>query len=61
MKNEVIQGHKIKILFVATVDQHIKHFHLPFIKWFSDQGYEIHVASNGLEVFTNVDYKYNFS
>lgn len=35
-----------KVLFVATVvKQHINVFHLPYIKWFSDQGYEVHVAA----------------
>lgn len=36
-----------KILFVATVDGHIKSFHIPYLKWFKDNGYETHVASNG--------------
>ncbi len=36
-----------KVLFTATVDSHIELFHLPFLKYFKDQGYEVHVATNG--------------
>ena len=36
-----------KVLFTATVDSHIKQFHTPYLKWFKEQGYEVHVASNG--------------
>ena len=36
-----------KVLFSATVDSHILAFHLPFLKWFKEQGYEVHVATNG--------------
>lgn len=48
-----------KILFVATIDEHIRHFHLPFLKWFKENGYEVHVASNGMEQLPNVDCKFN--
>lgn len=50
-----------KILFVATIDQHIRHFHLPFLRWFKERNYEVHVASNGQEVLPNVDKKFNIS
>lgn len=36
-----------KVLFTATVDSHIELFHVPFLKWFKEQGYEVHVATNG--------------
>jgi len=38
---------KKKILFTATISHHIISFHLPYLKWFKDQGYEVHVAANG--------------
>lgn len=38
-----------KVLFVATVDSHIRHFHIPYLKYFKDQGYEVHVATNNDE------------
>ena len=38
-----------KVLFTATVDSHILHFHLPYLKLFKDNGYEVHVATNGTE------------
>ncbi|TYS60069.1 glycosyltransferase family 4 protein [Sutcliffiella horikoshii] len=36
-----------KILFCATVDYHFKAFHLPTMKWFKEQGWEVHVAASG--------------
>ena len=36
-----------RVLFVATVTSHIKAFHIPYLKWFKEQGYEVHVASRG--------------
>ena len=35
---------KPKVLFAATVSGHIKAFHLPYLQWFQNQGYETHVA-----------------
>lgn len=35
---------KKKILFTASVAGHIKAFHLPYLKWFQEQGFETHVA-----------------
>lgn len=35
-----------KVLFVATVvKSHINVFHLPYLKWFKDKGYETHVCA----------------
>lgn len=48
-----------KVLFVATVDQHIRHFHYPFFEWFKKKGYEVHVASYGEEELLHVDKKHN--
>ena len=37
---------KKKVLFVATVVKtHINVFHLPYLQWFQEQGYETHVAA----------------
>lgn len=43
-----------KVLFVATVvKKHINQFHLPYLKWFHGQGFEVHVfAKND---YDNVD------
>ena len=36
-----------KVLFTATVvKKHIVEFHLPYLKWFKDHGYETYVAAN---------------
>lgn len=44
-----------KVLFVATITKHINTFHIPYLKWFKEQGYEVHVASNGNEQIENCD------
>ena len=38
---------KKKVLFVASVAVHLHAFHRPYLKWFHDQGYEVHVACRG--------------
>ena len=48
-----------KVLFTAKVDSHILNFHIPYLKWFKDQGYEVHVASNGENDIPYTDFKYN--
>lgn len=35
-----------KVLFTATVDSHILHFHLPYLEYFKNNNYEVHVATN---------------
>lgn len=47
-----------KVLFTATVDSHILHFHIPYLKWFKEQGYEVHVATNGDEKIPYCDIKH---
>lgn len=47
-----------KALYVATVDSHIKTFHLPYLKLLKDMGYEVHVATNGDDIFPNCDVKH---
>jgi len=48
-----------KILFCATMDSHINNFHIPYLKWFSQKGFEVHVASNGETLFPYCDKKFN--
>lgn len=47
-----------KVLYVATVDIHIKSFHLPYLKMLKENGYEVHVATNGNEQFPYCDEKH---
>jgi glycosyltransferase EpsD len=47
------------ILFCATVDYHFKAFHLPYMKWFKEQGWEVHVAASGEIDLPFTDVKYN--
>src|SRR5690554_337423 len=44
---------KGKILFVANIHKHFRAFHIPYIQYLQDQGYEVHVAANDGE--TRVD------
>lgn len=50
-----------KVLFTATVDSHILQFHIPYLKWFKEQGYEVHVATNGDEVIPYCDVKHKIT
>ncbi|KPL57765.1 glycosyltransferase family 4 protein [Rossellomorea vietnamensis] len=46
------------ILFCATVDYHFKAFHLPYMKWFKEQGWDVHVAASGGIELPYVDKKF---
>ncbi|WP_079912119.1 glycosyltransferase family 4 protein [Paenibacillus sp. 32352] len=48
-----------KVLFCATVDYHFKAFHLPYMSWFKEQGWEVHVAANGQLELPYVDEKFD--
>lgn len=48
-----------KVLFCATVDYHFEKFHLPYMKWFKEQGWEVHVAANGELALPYADRKFN--
>lgn len=48
-----------KVLFCATVDYHFRAFHLPYLKWFKDQGFEVHVAASGNIELPYVDMKFD--
>ncbi|MBT2657079.1 glycosyltransferase family 4 protein [Bacillus sp. ISL-18] len=50
---------KKKVLFCATVDYHFKAFHLQYLKWFKEQGWEVHVAAAGELILPFVDKKFN--
>jgi glycosyltransferase EpsD len=48
-----------KVLFCATVDVHFKAFHLPYLNWFKEQGWEVHIAAAGNMELPFVDKKFN--
>jgi glycosyltransferase EpsD len=48
-----------KILYCATVDYHFKAFHLPYMKWFKEQGWQVHVAAKGSINLPDCDKKYD--
>lgn len=47
------------ILFCATVDYHFERFHLPIMRWFKEQGWEVHVAASGSLELPYVDRKFD--
>jgi glycosyltransferase EpsD len=47
---------KPKVLFVANIAKHIVRFHLPYLKWFQEKGYETHVATNGDDKINYCDF-----
>ena len=51
----------MKVLFIATVTEHIKAFHLPYLRWFKEQGWEVHVAAYGDDEIPYCDRKHNIS
>lgn len=50
---------KKRILLCATVDYHFKAFHLPYMRWFKEQGWEVHIAAKGNMDLPFVDRKYD--
>lgn len=48
-----------KVLFCATVDYHFKAFHLPYMKWFKEQGWDVDVAAAGTIKLPYTDNKYD--
>lgn len=52
----------IKILYCASTTSHLKNFHLPYIKWLSEQGYEVFILANDGQIipFTTKSLKVDF-
>jgi glycosyltransferase EpsD len=48
-----------KVLYCATVDYHFKAFHLPYMQWFKEQSWEVHVAAKGSIKLPCCDKKYD--
>src|SRR5690625_1546271 len=48
-----------RVLFCATVDYHFKAFHLPYMQWFKEQGWEVDVAASGDIHLPYTDQKYS--
>jgi glycosyltransferase EpsD len=36
-----------KVLYVASTEIHLRSFHIPYLKWFKEKGFEVHVAYKG--------------
>lgn len=49
---------KKKILFTASIAKHLLRFHLPYLQWFKEQGYEVHIACEGDEEVPFTDKKW---
>lgn len=48
----------MKVLFAATVMSHFKAFHEPYMKWFQEQGWEVHAVGNEDAQLQYCDRKY---
>src|SRR5699024_9077270 len=48
-----------RILFCATVDYHFKAFHLPYMKWFKEQGWQVDIVASGNIELPYTDRKYD--
>lgn len=49
-----------KVLFVANIHKHIRAFHIPYIRYLQQQGYEVHVAANdGATLVDEADKQFN--
>ncbi|MBQ8227982.1 MAG: glycosyltransferase family 4 protein [Clostridia bacterium] len=48
-----------KILFAATITDHFYYFHLPYLKYFHDIGWEVHVAGRGSRKLPDCDFQYD--
>lgn len=49
---------KKKVLFTASIAKHFLRFHLPYLHWFQEQGYEVHIACAGDEEVPFTDKKW---
>ncbi|AWG23050.1 hypothetical protein FFWV33_16725 [Flavobacterium faecale] len=49
---------KKKVLFTASIAKHLLRFHLPYLKWFKEEGYEVHIACEGDEEVPFTDKKW---
>lgn len=47
-----------KVLFTADTDEHILSFHLPYLKLFKNEGYEVHVATSGSKEIPYADKRF---
>lgn len=45
-----------KILFVSNIPEHLSAFHYPYMKWFKDIGWEVHVATASSPEIAYLDY-----
>jgi len=50
-----------KVLICASTISHIMNFHLPYIKYFKEKGFEVHIAVPGNELLENADLVHNIS
>ena len=61
MSQNELKTNKKRVLFVSNILAHIKTFHTPYINWFRENGWEVHVLSNanGEEKPLYCDYLYD--
>ncbi|TYA12034.1 glycosyltransferase family 4 protein [Paenibacillus faecis] len=50
-----------KVLFCATVVSHLNQFHTPYMRWFKQQGWEVHAAAFGETPIPDADCQFSLS
>lgn len=59
MTNSSMRIDMKKILFVATIFKHFRAFHLPYIEWFKQQGWQVDAMANGDDPLEEAYHSYN--
>lgn len=59
MTNSSMRIDMKKILFVATIFKHFRAFHLPYIEWFKQQGWQVDAMANGDDPLEEAHHSYN--
>ena len=49
------------VLICASTLSHINHFHLPYLVYFAERGYQIHVAAPGAAGYGHADFGYDIT
>ena len=51
----------MKVLFAASIMGHIENFHVPYMQYFKDKGFEVHTAASGISQLRCIDRQHDIS
>jgi glycosyltransferase EpsD len=49
----------MKVLFTASVMSHLEAFHIPYMQYFKENGFEVHTAASGIHTLACIDRHYD--